>query len=491
MKLSKLLSQTGLTLPEDLSDPMDIDIRDLVIHSAKAGPQSLFICLKGARFDGHDFMKEVYDCGCRAFIAEHVAADFPDDACTVIVPSTRELLPALASTFYGHPESQMTFVGVTGTKGKTTVSWMLYRILIESGYRAGYIGTLGAYWKDRYVKTENTTPEPLTLFRILDEMRKDKIEYISMEVSSQALVMHRVDAIPFRIGIFTNLYKDHIGPTEHPDFNAYAEAKRSLFRDHKPEYAIINADNPYADFMMQGFTGTDVIPISRDPSGPVRLTHVVEHAPSDSLFITFDLEDQLSTTHFQCPMPGSFNAYNASQAAYCADILGIDEDDGAKILEHTEIPGRMNCIPFREDCRVIIDYAHNGASLKAALKTLRPLTRNRLIVLFGSVGERTKQRRQDMGEVASKYADTVILTSDNPGHEDPMNIIRDIRNSIRTDVRVIEEPDRAKAIRIGLSLLQSGDTLLLAGKGHENYQLIGDEQVPFSEKDIIKNYSKQ
>ncbi len=498
-ELAGALLPSLLTAPAAGGDPArlpDIPIRDICCDSRAAGAGSLFFCLRGARADGHAFASAAYRQGTRAFVAEQPLPDLPPDAIVILVSDSRAALADCAAAFYGFPARRVRVVGITGTKGKTTTACLTAHILNRCGLPTGYIGTNGADFAGVHLPTVNSTPESLEIHRILRRMLDAGVRICVMEVSSQGLWMGRVRGIPFHACLFTNLSPDHIGGAEHPDYAHYRACKKSLFTDYPSGLALCNADDPEAAFMM------------RDATAPVRYFSVSDKpaapggAPPDWRAsgirpvrrvgvpgMAFDVTAPDGASACFLPLPGVFNVSNALGAlALCREGFGVPVAQAAEALADAAVPGRFEIIthPAQPGVTYIIDYAHNGLSLASILDTLRSYRPARLICLFGSVGERTTGRRAELAQAAAYRADLCILTADNPGREPPEDIIRETDAAFPPDACPrLRIADRADAIRAAVALARPGDMVLLAGKGHEDYQLIGTSRLPFRERDIL------
>ncbi len=472
------------------------DSREVV----KYGAHALFVAIKGAAFDGHAFVRAAYDAGCRVFAVAH-ECDLPRDALRLVYPDTRMALARLSASFYGHPSRELRVIGITGTKGKTTTACITEAILTGAGVEMGYIGTNGIRYADVSYESPNTTPESTVLQRVLREMADAGIRAVVMEVSSQALMQHRTYGVEFTETVFTNLSLDHVGGNEHPDFEHYKSTKRLLFTRYTSKRAILNRDDPYASaFLPEDGRKTVTFSIEPPSSAPERplpspTLWATDVTPSFSesgapgvSFTVHRAGDRTGSLPAFLPLPGACNVQNALSALLLAEGFGVPLERSVPLLSDISIAGRCEAVENECGARILIDYAHNEASLRAILETLRDYTEGRLIVLFGSVGGRTKERRAPMGAVASTLSDFCILTSDNPNLEPPEEILRDIEDGFVTDCPHVMIPDRREAIHYGLSIAEKGDILLLAGKGHETYQLINGENRPFSEKEIVKEW---
>lgn len=464
-------------------------VESITENTARADAGSLFVCIRGARFDGHLLADRAYANGCRLFVAEE-ALTLPDDAYVLSVPDTRRALAELASAFYDHPSRKMHVIGLTGTKGKTTTAHLLAHILNTCGIPCGYIGTNGIAYRDVKRTTANTTPDAVTFQRTLAEMWENGIRAAVVEVSSQALMQSRVWGTRFETVLFTNLYHDHIGTNEHASFEEYRAWKHTLFTDYGAVNAVWNIDDPACDAMRPGCTATQSITCAAERDADFRILNPTPIRNEGALGIRFSLSTKEEIHSLLLPLSGLPNAYNAALAAAVAvRLFSVPLSRVADALKNASVDGRSEVIALPNGATAIIDYAHNGESLRQALLSLRAFSPRRLLCLFGSVGERTQSRRSELGKEAAALADLSILTSDNPGNEPPERIIDEIAIEFeRVGAPYLRFADRKEAIEAALNLLQAGDILLLAGKGHEAYQLIGKEKLPFSEREILNAY---
>ena len=473
------------------------EISSLICDSRLAGAHALFVALRGAEQDGHAYARAAYERGCRAFVCEY-PPHLPLDAAVAYVPDSRRALAALAAKFYGYPAHRLTLIGITGTKGKTTTAMMICHLLAAAGVPVGYIGSGGVQYAGMQEKTENTTPSALELHRILAAMCRAHVRVVVMEVSSQALVSERVSGLRFPICLFTNLAADHIGEGEHPDFAHYREAKARLFSDYGCTTMIANADDESTPYMLAESSATEVQMVScRTREATVSADRIRPTRTGDGYGTSFLLhtpdEGEIPVS---ISLPGDCNVSNAALALCAARAYLNVYQPACKTslrtlaaqLAELRIPGRFEPVKTAQhSVDYLIDYAHNGYSLRAALSALRAYQPARLVCLFGSVGARTYSRRTELGEAACE-ADFCVVTTDNPGTELPEDTMREI-------CRVLEErgkeyiaiPDREQAIRYAVAHAHPGDLVLLAGKGHEDYQLIGEQKIPFSERDILRS----
>ncbi|MBQ1229698.1 MAG: UDP-N-acetylmuramoyl-L-alanyl-D-glutamate--2,6-diaminopimelate ligase [Clostridia bacterium] len=469
------------------------EIKRITERASDASSDTIFVCVRGARADGHDFASEAYERGCRIFVAER-ALELPSDARILTVPSTRQALAHLACTVYKNPSREMRVIGITGTKGKTTTAQLLRRILTESGIACGYIGTNGVLFGNVERELTNTTPDAMTLQRTLREMQEQGMQAAVLEVSSQALLQYRADGICFDSVLFTNLYPDHISPLEHPDLEHYIAAKRRLFTEFSAKHLLYSMDSPHAEEMVRGTSVPHRIACSSQDKHADLFADALSLWQRDGrLGISFTVHTENASALCELPLLGSMQVENALLAiASAMTSFDIPLDRACASLREASVKGRSECIPLPCGATAILDYAHNGESLRRLLSDLRAYQPRRLICLFGSVGERTQLRRSQLGEVAAELSDLCILTADNPGREDPMQIIFQISESfLGTQTPYFAVPDREQAIREAIRLCRRGDFLVLAGKGHESYQLIGNEKRPFCEREILLDAAEE
>ena len=467
----------------------DAEVCSLTSDSRKAREGALFVCVGGMTVDGHDYAPEAYRRGCRLFVAER-PLDLPNDAMQCQVENSRSALADLARAFYGDPDRELLLIGVTGTKGKTTVSSMTAQLLCSVGIKTGYIGSNGIIYGEHCEESANTTPESIELYRHFRNMADDGVRAVVMEVSSQALYLGRVRGMTFPITLFTNLAVDHIGGNEHPTFEHYRQCKQTLFSDYGCECMIVNADDEAAPLMRENASASRVLTYSlADSHADLYAEDICRGSSVSQMGSLFSLVYE-GKRFDSCVlgMPGEFNVSNALAAiALTKEALSrlSCERTTEQILAHLGtlcVSGRFETVPLFSDRAFIIDYAHNGYSLEALLKTLRTYAPKRLICIVGSVGGRTYGRRREIAH-ALRLCDHAIITSDNPDREDPMQIIRDIASSCECACTMIA--DRAEAIDYAVENSREGDIVLLAGKGHERYQLIEGIRVPFCERELL------
>ena len=471
---------------ESTSDVSGVEISDIIYDSRKAAPGKIFVCLIGAVSDGHSYAGGAYSNGCRAFLVQR-KLDLPSDAIQVIVSDTRAALALASAAFFGYPARSLLIIGVTGTKGKTTVTAMTAALLNAGGINTATIGTTGIVINGVRTPTVNTTPESYELHRAFRKMVESGVSCVVMEVSSQAVYMRRIVGIHFHIGVFTNLSPDHIGGVEHPTFEHYMACKAELFRQCR--YGIFNADDPHY---------TDMVKTSRSINstfgmdGPrdVSARDIKPWRAGNLLGVRFICKTIAGEHEYSLRMPGEFNVYNALAAIAVAGRMKINPEVIGPALAKATVKGRFEIVEgpkgALDDVVCIIDYAHNAVSMRAALETIRKYKPKRLVVLFGSVGGRTQLRRGELGEVAANFADFVIITSDNPNFEPPEDIIRDIEKSVAaTSCPYVAFVDRREAVEYAIEHALPGDCILFAGKGHETYQLIEGEYRHYDDHEEI------
>ncbi len=469
--------------------PSCMEIESLTDNSKNACQNTLFVCVCGAKFDGHDYALSAYQNGCRTFVVQK-RIDLPQDALVFTVSDTRRTLSLLACRFYGDPSHKMRLIGITGTKGKTTTAQLIAHLFNTANIPCGYIGTNGIEYPDCHRETRNTTPDPLTLQSALAEMLQHGVKTAVLEISSQALAQCRADGTFFETLLFTNLALDHVGHGEHLDFDDYKACKKRLFTDFTAKRVIYWADDPYAAEIVTPSSARLISCAQVQDDAEYRLQNVTATQQSGEFGVGYELCKGNQRLSGYLPLLGTINAQNATLAlATVAEMTDLSPTSMVESLKSALVAGRSEQKRLPLGACVCIDYAHNAFSLAQLLCSLREYATGRLIVLFGSVGERTQLRRREMGEVAAKWADLAILTSDNPGNESPEAIIADIAKGFegsQTPYQAI--PDRKNAILYALGLLQRGDILVLAGKGHETYQLIGQDKLPFCESEIVNEY---
>lgn len=479
MRLGEILNTVSVS---GNFDPL-CEIEDIVYDSRKGKKDTLFVCLSGARFDGHAFAKSAYENGCRVFLCEK-EVELPSDATLILCENTRAALAVCSANFFRHPSRELAVIGITGTKGKTTVAHIVKYVLESAGLKCGIIGTIGAKCGETVLPTVNTTPESYELQKLLRIMADNGCKAAAIEVSSLGLKHHRVDNTEFAVGVFTNLSPDHIGTNEHASFEEYAFWKKQLFLRCKK--AFVNLDDAFSKEIIKECT-CPVVTFGFDKDSDYRLTGVKKVKRENRLGVDFSFEHQKKAESFFVSLPGDVNAYNAVCACAIGESFGAKEDEIKKGLETVFVKGRGEVIDTKRDFSVIIDYAHNGVSLKSIVETAMAYEHNRIIALFGSVGGRTEIRRQELGLVSGAMCDLTIVTEDDPDFEDPKKICDEIASYVKeSGGKYVVIPDRKEAILYALSIAKTGDIIILAGKGHEEFMKVNGEKLPFSERAIVE-----
>ena len=486
MKLSKLLERLEYSFRAGSEGAGEKDIVSVVYDSRKAEKGSLFVCIEGANSDGHSYIPDVAAKGVSAVMVRkgHELPEIPEDIAVIETDDTRIGLAAVSAAYFGYPSEQIPVIGITGTKGKTTSTYMIRSILEHAGYRVGLIGTIESIIGERHIHSSNTTPESYVIQQYLREMADAGMNCAVMEVSSQALMMHRTDFVKFEIGVFTNISPDHIGPNEHSSFEEYLACKGLLFR--QCALGIVNADDPRAEDVLKGHT-CDVETFSINKEGTDYRASHIEHVKAPGyLGMKFRLEGKKSLD-VELDVPGLFSVMNALTAIAVCDHFNISDGDILSALKKARVKGRIEPVRVSDDFTLMIDYAHNAMALESLLKTLRDYNPERIVCVFGCGGNRAKSRRFEMGEVSGKLADFTIITSDNPRFEEPQAIIDDIITGIKkTDGEYISIIDRKEAIAYAIRNGKPGDVIVLAGKGHEDYQEIKGVKHPMDERTLIR-----
>ncbi len=471
-------------------------VTDVISDSRKAKEGVLFVCTVGELHDSHRYANEVYQKGCRAFVVQYTL-DLPEDALQIKVENARAALAKIAHNYFDHPADKLHIIGITGTKGKTTIANLTANVLNLLGIKTGCIGTNGVSFDGVTRYTGYTTPEAYELARVFDELYQKGAQCVVMEVSSLGVKQHRTDGLTFDVGVFTNLSPDHIGDREHPTMEDYVQSKARMFAQCK--YAVINADDGYAGYMTDAAhkAKNQVYTYALHAAADFTAKELTPWQTANRFGVGFCSNVLGAEREFAVSQPGDFSVYNAlAVLAVCKFVLteraeAICSDRIAAALQSAVVAGRIELVDALSDATVIIDYAHNELSMESLLATLQRYRYERLVVVFGSVGCRSQIRRHPLGEVAAKYADFCILTSDNPDTEDPMSIISDIAAAFEgSDTPYLCIPDREQAVEYAITNHKPGDMIVFAGKGHEDYQLIDGKRVPFCEKEIILRTAK-
>lgn len=478
MKLTKLLERLKY---EVVQGNDDIEITKLVNDSRKVSQGSVFVCISGAVVDGHEFVQDVAAKGAVAVIVEK-DVEAPENMTVIKVEDTRYALALTSAAYFGYPADELKVIGITGTKGKTTTTYMVKSILEGVGHKVGLIGTIEAIIGDEVIPAKNTTPESFTIHQYFRKMVDAGCDAVVMEVSSQGLMLHRTAGIPFEIGIFTNLGEDHIGPNEHKDFEDYKRCKGMLFKQCK--IGIANVDDEHFEGVFQDATcKVETFGFSEKADLRADNTHLVSRP--GYLGVSYQVSG-LMNFDVEIDIPGKFSVYNSLTAIAVCRHFDVPVEKIQAALKVAKVKGRIEMVKVSEDFTLMIDYAHNAMSLESLLTTLKEYDPKRLVCLFGCGGNRAKSRRFEMGEVSGNLADLTIITSDNPRFEEPQEIINDIKVGMeKTTGKYVEIIDRKEAIRYAIENAEIGDVIVLAGKGHEDYQEIKGVKYDMDERVLI------
>jgi UDP-N-acetylmuramoyl-L-alanyl-D-glutamate--2,6-diaminopimelate ligase len=466
---------------------INTEITEVIYDSRKVTAGCVFICISGTKLDAHSFLPEVIQKGAAAVIIEK---DVPvDEDVTVIrVSSTRKALAYVACAYFGHPARKLKTIGITGTKGKTTTSYMIQTLLENTGKKVGVIGTIGAVIAGEVVKTANTTPESFELQSLFSRMVDAGCEYCIMEVSSQGLKMHRVAGFTFDLGVFTNFSADHIGPDEHESMEEYLYCKSLLFQ--QCNVGLINIDDPSHEGVIKDHT-CSIKTFGFSPAADLRAIDIDYLMEGGMLGVRYELKGLIKGT-FTTATPGKFSVYNSLAALMVGKQMNIPEDCMRDALLNIHVKGRVEIIPVSDHFTIMIDYAHNAVSVESLLTTIKEYNPKRIVCVYGGGGNRSRLRRYDMGELCGKMADLSILTMDNPRDEEISSINDDIKVGLaRSNGNYIEIEDRTEAIHYSMDHAQDGDVIILLGKGHETYQEIKGQKYYFCEREIIEDYKNK
>ena len=491
MKIGNWLSRTEYEL---LQGSLEEEVSEVVYDSRKAAPGTVFVCMRGSRTDSHDFIPDVVKAGCRVIVTEHEVS-VPDEVTVIRTENGRLALAQLSAARFDYPAEKLITIGITGTKGKTTTSFMVKKILEAAGGKTGLIGTNGAVIGDQKFPTANTTPESYLVEEYFHKMVEAGCRYVVMEVSSQAMMLHRVGGIHFDYAMFTNISPDHIGPVEHKDFDEYLYYKSRLLT--KAENCIVNRQTDHYEDVVKDATGTlytYALDEEADFTGS-DIRYIKEH---DFVGIEFTMKGGFEGK-IRVGLPGKFNAENALAAYAVTSLVLRDKMDEKEIhekmihaLEPMRVDGRMEIAYVSPLCSVIVDYAHNAVSMESLLTTLRDYDPKRLVCVFGCGGNRARDRRFTMGKIGGELADFCILTADNPRFEKNEDIINDIITGIEpTGGKYMVIPDREEAITYAMKHAFPGDMIAVIGKGHEDYQEIEGVRHHFLDREVVEKVGKE
>ncbi len=465
---------------------LELDITNVDSDSRNIEKNGMFVAIEGYETNGEQYIENAIENGAIVVMVQETAdlkeINIPENITLLVVPDTRLALAICACNFYDHPSRKFTLIGITGTKGKTTTTFMIKKILEKQGKKVGLIGTIAIYIGDKKVETSaRTTPESIKLQKVFADMVKENVDVVVMEVSSQSLKLNRVYGCDFDIGVFTNFSQEHISKNEHPDMEDYFNSKLKLFDMCKIGY--INADDVY---------GAKVAKLAKTPQitmyGIDNFCHVLaKDITITNSYVDFKVKIDNKNERIKTCIPGRFSVYNSLVAICVATKLGANAEQIKEALEEVRVPGRSELVSNKKDLTIMIDYAHTPESLEGILKAVKSYTRGRVILVFGCGGDRDKIKRPLMGEVAGVVADYTILTGDNPRTEKVSDIISDIEAGIKkTKGQYTCIEDREEAIKAAIEMANKNDIIVLAGKGHESYQEVNHIKYPFDEREIVK-----
>ncbi len=479
MRLTQLLER----LRYEVSQGSDgINVTELINDSRKVTEGSVFVCISGAVSDGHAFARDVAEKGAAALVVEK-DVDVPQNVTVIRVEDTRYALALMSAAYFGYPAEKLKVIGITGTKGKTTTTYMVKSILEGVGYKVGLIGTIEALIGEKSIPANNTTPESYTIHKYFAEMVEAGCDSVVMEVSSQGLMLHRTAGIMFEIGIFTNLGEDHIGPNEHKDFEDYKRCKGILFTQCR--LGIANVDDPWYEDVFKSAT-CKVETFGFTEKADLRAVDIEHITRPGYLGVRYHVSG-LMDFDVEIDIPGDFSVYNSLTAIAVCRHFDVPVENIQKALKVAKVRGRIEMVKVSDEFTMMIDYAHNAMSLESLLHTLRDYRPERIVTIFGCGGNRSKTRRYEMGEVSGRMSDFTVITSDNPRFEEPQDIIDDIITGIKkTDGEYIAICDRKEAIRYSIEHGRPGDVIILAGKGHETYQEIKGVKYDMDDRILVK-----
>ncbi len=479
MRLTQLLERLRYEVSQG-SD--EINVTELINDSRKVTEGSVFVCISGAVSDGHAYAGDVAEKGAAALVVEK-DVDVPENVTVIRVEDTRYALALMSAAYFGYPAEKLKVIGITGTKGKTTTTYMVKSILEGVGHKVGLIGTIEALIGEKSIPANNTTPESYTIHKYFAEMVEAGCDSVVMEVSSQGLMLHRTAGIMFEIGIFTNLGEDHIGPNEHKDFEDYKRCKGILFTQCR--LGIANVDDPWYEDVFKGAT-CKVETFGFTEKADLRAVDIEHITRPGYLGVRYHVSG-LMDFDVEIDIPGDFSVYNSLTAIAVCRHFDVPVENIQKALKVAKVRGRIEMVKVSDEFTMMIDYAHNAMSLESLLHTLRDYRPERIVTIFGCGGNRSKTRRYEMGEVSGRMSDFTVITSDNPRFEEPQDIIDDIITGIKkTDGEYIAICDRKEAIRYSIEHGRPGDVIILAGKGHETYQEIKGVKYDMDDRILVK-----
>ena len=464
---------------------LDIDVTGIDSNSKNIKPGNMFIAIKGFSTDGHTYINDAIKSGANVVMLQEgcdlKTIKIPADVTVIMAKDTRQALAICSCNFYGNPSRKFKLIGVTGTKGKTTTTFMIKEILEKAGHKVGLIGTIATYINGKMIaESSRTTPESIELQRTFAQMVEAGVEYVVMEVSSQSLKLHRVDGCDFDIVVFTNFSEDHISEKEHPDMKDYFESKLKLFE--MCDNGIVNVDDLQVSKVPEMFPNSKIMTYGIDNYCEV----LAKDITITNSYVDFRVKISDRNERVKVDIPGRFSVYNALAAICVAKKIGISSDKVIEALAEIKVPGRSEMVPNKKEIPIMIDYAHSPESLQNILSAVKSYTRGKVISVFGCGGDRDKGKRPIMGEISGRIADFTFITSDNPRTENPDEIVKEIEEGIKKtkgNYKVVV--DRTEAIKQAIEMATKLDIIVLAGKGHEPYQEINGEKFPFDERIIV------
>lgn len=470
---------------------LNLTIENIENDSRKIKENTLFIAIRGFETDGHNFIQKAIENGASAIMVQQdfelKSVLFPPNVTIIVAPDTRYALAMCACNFYGHPSKKFKLIGVTGTKGKTTTTFMIKQVLEKQGYKVGLIGTIANYIGEKCLgESERTTPDSLTLQRIFYQMAKEKVDCVVMEVSSQSLKLNRVAGCYFDIALFTNFSEDHISPKEHPNMEDYFQSKLKLFEMCKTGF--INIDDLHVAKIKKLLPDNNIKTYGIDNTCDL----LAKDITITNSYVDFKVKLGEKNERVKAGIPGRFSVYNSLAAISVALKLGVTPENIKEALLDVKVPGRSELVPNKKELTIMIDYAHSPESLENILRAVKSYTRGRVISLFGCGGDRDSGKRPIMGEISGRIADFTIITSDNPRTEEPEKIVKQIEEGMKkTKGKYIVIVDRKEAIKYAIDMANKRDIILLAGKGHEPYQEINGKKYDFDERVIVNELCNQ
>jgi len=468
----------------DIKGDIHIDIDGIAYDSRKVKKDTVFVCIDGKKTDGHKYAAQALKNGAAALIIEK-ELDFDANVPVIRTDNTRFALAYIADRFYGHISGRLNLIGITGTKGKTTTTFMVKSILEAAGRKVGLVGTMGTRIGDRTLYSERTTPESLDLQELFVQMLEEGVQDIVMEVSSQGLALHRVSCCEFSSGVFTNLSRDHISAAEHASMEEYLAAKSMLFQ--MCGHGLINIDSDAASKVMAA-ASCEIMTYGIERPCDIRAAAITK-MPGH---VEFDLLSPWFEGRFRVNIPGKFSIYNALAAIGVCGLIGVKAEAVRAGLERVQVPGRAELVDTGRDFSVLIDYAHTPDSLENILNTVKEYAPGRVICVFGCGGDRDTAKRPMMGAISGRLADYTVITSDNPRTEEPSRIVEQIEEGIKEITGAYKcITDRRDAIRHAICCARTGDVIVLAGKGHETYQIFADKTIHFDEREVVYDILKE